>query len=112
MGDLIDLAELELVRKRMQHLHMCSMQGFFDRQFINSVWQRDPGTLTERQRNFVMKLAWKYRRQIGPKDLVPPSDPGYAARPAPAAKVQKRTAEPKLDRKLFRKDPVGQGMLL
>lgn len=75
MTDLVDQAEHETMRERLKHLKCATMlPGCFDKRFIGDVWQRDPATLTTKQWNFVMQLAWKYRRQI-PKHLAPAADP-------------------------------------
>ncbi len=79
MADLVDQAEHETMRRRLWHLQSATMlPGSWDKRFISDIWQRDPATLTAKQRESVMRLAWKYRRQM-PADLAPKKDPGNAA---------------------------------
>jgi hypothetical protein len=70
VSDLVELAENETLRQMLRHLQSTAMQpGCWDKRFVSDVWQRDPATLTQKQKDTVRRVAGKYRRQL-PKELV------------------------------------------
>jgi hypothetical protein len=70
MADLVDMAEIDTLRDMLRHLQSANMlPGSWDKRFVSDIWQRDPATLTENQRNNVRRLVKKYRRQM-PAHLV------------------------------------------
>lgn len=71
MADLVELAEMETLRLTLRHLRDAAMlPGCWDKRFVDDVWQREPASLTQNQRNQVRRLAYKYRKQM-PAGLVP-----------------------------------------
>ncbi len=73
MADLVDQAELAVLREQIQALSGCSMiPGSWDKRFVTDMLERSPAALTENQRNQVRRLAYKYRRQM-PQKLLPKS---------------------------------------
>ena len=78
MNDLVEQAENETLRQMLRHLQGVTMlPGSPDKRFVRDVWQRDPATLTVKQKGYVRRLAFRYRRQLpeGVRLMVDPDNP-------------------------------------
>jgi hypothetical protein len=76
--DRMAWCETQLLERRIKALAAATMLPHsFDKRFVRSISTRLPESLSDRQKDLVLKLAWKYRRQIG-RSLAPiinPEDP-------------------------------------
>ncbi len=76
--DRMAWADAKLAERRVRALRQATMQpGSWDKRFVRDLCGKLPESFTEAQHRHIVRLAWKYRRQIGStlSPAINPADP-------------------------------------